>query len=392
MVASMMDVGGMRIGRRSVAVTGGRPHTPAAEAQVDRIHIRSPWDRNDASSAPITALAAPPHDEPSPTVPAQRRWSLAGILALSMVSGFAPLNRAMAADPPPATMGMTVQATAADTTALPSPNAISRTRVDAVEINARIERTAEKVGLPADLLKAVAWQESSWTHIRASGRLVTQANRDADGDVSSVDSGIMQINDKAHPEAFPRARSLDGNLLYGARLLNEIVERWGVDGVWHYNGNPAYQQAIRSHLTIRPWTAEIMRAEVRALTVERQTLEQDVSRETRALQTLEKKVETAHLNADQWDRKVERATTPAAHRAAERDRSYARTLVARAEAKMTQARQKLDSDRDRLQALPSLITEATARTAAESARVKAAERALHGTGQMPQHKSSHHKS
>jgi predicted nucleic acid-binding Zn-ribbon protein len=180
---------------------------------------------------------------------------------------------------------------------LPRPTRLSRLAVDKVEINARIEHVAARVGVPADLVKAVAWQESAWTHVRR-GDLVRQANRDpATGEVTSVDAGIMQINDRAHPRAYPQAATLDGNLYYGTRHLKFVLDHYGPDQVWRYNGDPAYSLRIERHLRVKPWQPVVLGDHLKALQREQADLSARLPRQEKTLESLRRQVEQAQNQA-----------------------------------------------------------------------------------------------
>jgi len=122
------------------------------------------------------------------------------------------------------------------------------TQPDKKAVETLIEQTAQKFNIPTGLLKAVKKLESGWRQFDASGQPVQGVNRDkATGAVKSTDWGIGQINDKAHPDAFPRAKTdLVYNLEYGANYLSNLFKRHGNwrDAVASYNaGSPRRTQS-----------------------------------------------------------------------------------------------------------------------------------------------------
>lgn len=88
-------------------------------------------------------------------------------------------------------------------------------------IQAVIRQKAQSYGIPEHIALAIAKNESGikmWKDIDR-GTLVEGRNI-RDGVLKSTDWGVMQINDKAHPRAFPRAREdLEYNIDYGLQYL-----------------------------------------------------------------------------------------------------------------------------------------------------------------------------
>lgn len=115
---------------------------------------------------------------------------------------------------------------------------------DKAEINRLLEEAAQRYGIPPDILKAVAYQESTWR-----------------ADASSFDGGhgkgVMQIDDRFHdfaktPEVWDPAKNID----YGAKFLRELYDR---HGDWDaalkgYNGGSEYPGIVMGHVQNRPWT------------------------------------------------------------------------------------------------------------------------------------------
>lgn len=110
-----------------------------------------------------------------------------------------------------------------------------------------LDAAADKYGIPPEILKAVAWQESGWNP-RAVG----------DGGNSF---GMMQIYRVAHPDYnVPRGKADPAyNIDYGARFLKGLYNRYGSWGeaVKHYNGSgPAadrYRNSVLSLARNKPW-------------------------------------------------------------------------------------------------------------------------------------------
>ena len=84
-----------------------------------------------------------------------------------------------------------------------------------------ITHKAREKGIPVEIALAIANNESGtkmWKNT-SSAELVAGKNI-RDGVLKSTDWGAMQINDKAHPRAFPRAKTdLEFNIDYGLSYL-----------------------------------------------------------------------------------------------------------------------------------------------------------------------------
>jgi len=70
-----------------------------------------------------------------------------------------------------------------------------------VEIYNYIKEVCNRIGLPAEIGWAIAWTESKWTQFKSDGTPFSSNNE------TSKDWGIMQINEDAHPDAFPQAKT-----------------------------------------------------------------------------------------------------------------------------------------------------------------------------------------
>lgn len=89
-------------------------------------------------------------------------------------------------------------------------------------VRAVIRAEARRLGIPERVALGVSGHESAgwqmWTNV-ASGTLQRNANQ-IRGRVISTDWGVMQINDAAHPRAFPQVQtSLEANVRYGLQFL-----------------------------------------------------------------------------------------------------------------------------------------------------------------------------
>lgn len=84
-----------------------------------------------------------------------------------------------------------------------------------------IRHKARAYGIPERIALAIAMNESGqkmWSDLE-KGTLVAGRNV-RDGVLKSTDWGVMQINDKAHPRAFPRVKAdLEYNIDYGLSYL-----------------------------------------------------------------------------------------------------------------------------------------------------------------------------
>lgn len=111
------------------------------------------------------------------------------------------------------------------------------------QVNQMLEAASKKYGIPANILKAVAWQESGW-----------RAN------ASSFDGGhgkgIMQIDDRFHQfartnEVWDPVKNID----YGAKYLRSLYDKTGSwqQALKRYNGSSKYPPKIFAHARNQPW-------------------------------------------------------------------------------------------------------------------------------------------
>lgn len=111
------------------------------------------------------------------------------------------------------------------------------------EIGKMLDAASEKYGIPPNILKAVAWQESGW-----------RAN------ASSFDGGhgkgIMQIDDRFHE--FARTQDVwdpAKNIDYGARYLAGLYKETGSweAALKRYNGGSDYPPKVLALAQQQPW-------------------------------------------------------------------------------------------------------------------------------------------
>ena len=113
------------------------------------------------------------------------------------------------------------------------------TNPDQNTINELLNRAADKYSISRSVFKAIALRESNWRMYNSNGTTVSGHNS------TSTDWGIMQINDSAHPKAFPKAKSdIVYNIEYGAQYLSKQYRRYGnwYDAVAAYNAGSAIRK------------------------------------------------------------------------------------------------------------------------------------------------------
>lgn len=129
------------------------------------------------------------------------------------------------------------------------------------KVNDLLEETAERYGVPKDILKAVAWRESGWKHFDDQGRILLNINKNKEGKVLSIDWGMMQINDRHNPSAFPEAKeSIKSNVEYAAGLLKDLYKEtksWRL-ALWSYNGAEEYADRTLNSAKAQPWRYLLM--------------------------------------------------------------------------------------------------------------------------------------
>jgi len=111
------------------------------------------------------------------------------------------------------------------------------------QIGQQLSAAAKKYGIPENILKAVAWQESTWNARALS----------FDGQHGK---GVMQIDDRYHafaktPEVFDSAKNID----YGAKYLADLYKKTGSwsAALKRYNGGSSYPPKILALADKQPW-------------------------------------------------------------------------------------------------------------------------------------------
>lgn len=105
-----------------------------------------------------------------------------------------------------------------------------------VRNQARLHKVPETVALGISGHESGGWK--MWTNPRTDQETLSNINYTPSGRVASTDWGVMQINDQAHPSAFPRARhDVAYNIAYGTDLLarTHAVYRGSLNlgfGIW----------------------------------------------------------------------------------------------------------------------------------------------------------------
>jgi soluble lytic murein transglycosylase-like protein len=110
-------------------------------------------------------------------------------------------------------------------------------------IGGLLDSAASRHGIPPDILKAVAWQESGWN----------PSARSFDG---GHGKGVMQIDDRYHGFAktgavFDPARNIE----YGANYLSDLYRQTGSwdRALQRYNGGSTYPGKVMALARKRPW-------------------------------------------------------------------------------------------------------------------------------------------
>lgn len=116
-------------------------------------------------------------------------------------------------------------------------------KANKAQVGQMLEAASQKYGIPANILKAVAWQESGW-------------NQNALSFDGHHGKGIMQIDDRFH--AFARTQDVFDpakNIDYGARYLKEQFEKTGswAGALKRYNGGSAYPPKVLALAEQQPW-------------------------------------------------------------------------------------------------------------------------------------------
>lgn len=98
-------------------------------------------------------------------------------------------------------------------------------------ILAYIYQASKKYNLHPELVLSIAFIESRLNPFAI--------NKNKDG---SIDIGVMQINNKHHKEIL----NTKDNIFYGTEYLYKCIKRYGIKGIYKYNGNKKYIKRVFS--------------------------------------------------------------------------------------------------------------------------------------------------
>lgn len=238
-------------------------------------------------------------------------------------------------------------------------------------VEREIEQAAQRAQVPPDVLKAIAWQETGWQHYSHGNRVQRNPNRNKAGVVVSTDWGIIQINDRAHPRAFPRVKTDPRyNLEYGGRLLRSLYQENGTweKAVERYNGiSSVYPKAIKRHQAVKPWTVEVARGELRLHQAERQKVEARRSAASQLLAAREKRVDETRRLVEKLGGGIAETSLPSATRKA---LASATASLENARAEASAARATLAALESKAARLDPQISRLEEKVNQESARIK----------------------
>jgi len=86
-----------------------------------------------------------------------------------------------------------------------------------------LEKAAEKYGVPHSIALALSGYESAGWQMWRKNALPQQNINYTGKHIHSTDWGLMQVNDKAHPQAFPQAQhDMVFNITYGLKYLADL--------------------------------------------------------------------------------------------------------------------------------------------------------------------------
>ncbi len=112
------------------------------------------------------------------------------------------------------------------------------------EIGQMLDAASKKYGIPPNILKAVAWQESGW-------------NPNAKSFDGQHGKGVMQIDDRFHEFAKTDAVfDPKQNIEYGAKFLKSLADQSGGDwgkALKRYNGGSDYPPKVLALAEKQPW-------------------------------------------------------------------------------------------------------------------------------------------
>jgi len=111
------------------------------------------------------------------------------------------------------------------------PDGVSAQKEQPIIVRAIVRAEADRQGVPENVALGVSGLESGWKMWWGvkTGHVVKLFNESD----QSTDWGVMQINNRAHPDAFPCAnKDLEFNIRYGVAYLAEVHDEFG-DGDLH---------------------------------------------------------------------------------------------------------------------------------------------------------------
>ncbi|MBI6546965.1 MAG: transglycosylase SLT domain-containing protein [Cyanobacteria bacterium NC_groundwater_1444_Ag_S-0.65um_54_12] len=122
------------------------------------------------------------------------------------------------------------------------------------KIKSMLLAAAIRHGIPPAILLALAEKESHWTHFTAAGKVLR-------GSCGPAQQGIMQINELAHPKAFPRARKdMQYNIDYGAALLEQHYQRYQnwPEAIAAYNRGSVKRRGKKGQLVNQHYVQDVL--------------------------------------------------------------------------------------------------------------------------------------
>lgn len=175
----------------------------------------------------VAATATKPTSTPAVSTPTEKLQTTArqgsAQTTQALFSDTAPVTKAKATKPKAPTATETLSAMA-EKYGVTIPAGESVAQHQPAIVKAMVIAIAAKHDVPANVALGVSGHESGgwkmWKNVD-KGLLVKGVN------LSSVDWGVMQINDDAHPKAFPKAKKdIEYNIEYGIKFLAEQHKRF----------------------------------------------------------------------------------------------------------------------------------------------------------------------
>lgn len=180
------------------------------------------------TAAPGASTAAKPPATPAVNTPTEKLQTTArqgsAQTTQSLFNDTAPVTKAKAPAKPKTPTATETLLAMAQKYGVTIPAGESMTQHQPAIVKAMVTAIAAKHDVPANVALGVSGHESGgwkmWQNVD-KGLVVKGAN------LSSTDWGVMQINDGAHPKAFPRAKKdIEYNIEYGIKFLAEQHKRF----------------------------------------------------------------------------------------------------------------------------------------------------------------------